>query len=202
MPIYMDVHYIPGVGALDVAEAHHKDVHIQEEYHCRCMTYWVDEARGNVFCLIDAPDSSMVEEMHRNAHGLIPHKIIEVKNELVESFLGRIHDPEKTETSDTGLKVFSETAFRVLLVAEMLDPVLLRHGLGSTTANDLLEKQNTQIRMGIAKHGGREAEHAGHGFIASFCSVGEAVACAKGLQAGLADKDRKLTRLKMGVTAG
>ena len=50
----MDVHYIPGVAAMDVAVAHHKDMRLQEEYHCKVMTYWVDEARGNVFCLIDA----------------------------------------------------------------------------------------------------------------------------------------------------
>jgi AraC-like DNA-binding protein len=202
MPIYMDVHYIPGVGALDVAEAHHKDMRLQEEYHCKCMTYWVDEARGNVFCLIDAPDSSMVEEMHRNAHGLIPHKIIEVKNELVESFLGRIHDPEKAETSGTGLKVFSEAAFRVLLVSETTDPVLLRHGLGPARAKELLEKQGSIVRRGIAVHGGREVEHAGHGFIASFSSAGGAVACAREAQKDMPHTDRQLTGLRIGVTAG
>ena len=58
------------------------------------MTYWIDEERENIFCLIDAPDKEAVEEMHRKAHGLIPNKIIEVNSTLVKSFLGRIYDPD------------------------------------------------------------------------------------------------------------
>ena len=105
MPIYMDIHNLPGVEAVGVAEAHQKDLLIQEEYYCKCMTYWVDEERGTVFCLIAAPDKHVVEEMHKKSHELMPYKIIEVNNEVVESFLGRIYDPEETETSDSGLKV-------------------------------------------------------------------------------------------------
>ena len=64
MPIYMDVHIVPGVKAKDVAEAHRKDLLHQEEYGCKCMTYWIDEERENIFCLIDAPNKEAVEEMH------------------------------------------------------------------------------------------------------------------------------------------
>ena len=130
MPIYMDIHNVPGVEALDVAEAHRKDMLLQHEYDCKCMTYWIDEKKGLAFCLIEAPDQSMVEEMHRRSHGLVPSKVIEVKTEVVESFLGRIHDPEETTISDTGLKVFSDTASRIILVTNIIDPVLLRHALG------------------------------------------------------------------------
>ena len=76
MPIYMDVHIVPGVKARDVAEAHQKDLLHQTEYGCKAMTYWVDEKRETIFCLIDAPEKHAVEEMHRKAHGLIPNKII------------------------------------------------------------------------------------------------------------------------------
>src|SRR5580692_3151858 len=137
MPIYMDIHHVPGIEAIDLAEAHRKDMLIQAQYQCKCMTYWVDLDRGVAFCLIEAPDKSTVEEMHRKSHGLVPNKIIEVKNDLVESFLGRIHDPEDAAISGSGLKVFSETALRVLLVTDMTDPVLLRNELGVEKANDL-----------------------------------------------------------------
>ena len=66
MPIYMDIHNVPGIEALDLAEAHAKDMLIQDFYRCKCMTYWVDEARGVAFCLIEAPDQSFVAEMHKN----------------------------------------------------------------------------------------------------------------------------------------
>ena len=94
MPIYMDIHNVPGVKAKNVAEAHQKDLIHQDEFGCKSMTYWIDEERENVFCLIDAPNKAAVKEMHKQAHGLIPHKIIEVDSSLVSSFLGRIYDPE------------------------------------------------------------------------------------------------------------
>ena len=111
MPIYMDVHIVPGVKAKDVAEAHYKDLLVQEEHKCKCMTYWIDEERESIFCLIEAPGKEAVEEMHGRAHGLIPNKIIEVNSQLVESFLGRIYDPSQAETTDDGLKVFTDPSF-------------------------------------------------------------------------------------------
>ena len=96
----MDIHHVPGAEALDLAEAHRKDMLIQDKYSCKCMTYWLDDARGVAFCLIEAPDKRVVEEMHRDSHGFIPSRIIEVQNEVVQSFLGRIHAPEETAISD------------------------------------------------------------------------------------------------------
>jgi hypothetical protein len=84
--------------------------------------YWIDEKRGNVFCLVEAPSSHVLEELHGKAHGLIPHRIIEVNDTLVEAFLGRISDPESAEITADGLKVFLDPSFRTLLVTTMLDP--------------------------------------------------------------------------------
>jgi AraC-like DNA-binding protein len=205
MPIYMDVHYVPGIEARDVAEAHQKDVMIQKDHSCKTMTYWIDEARGVAFCLIEAPDPSMVEEMHRQAHGLMPHKILEVSNELVESFLGRIHDPEDATVSADGLKVFHDPAFRILLVAEMTDPILLQHAMGVQQADDLLGRQNNMIRKQAAAHGGRlvqhpascrPVQHPGNSMIVSFSSAAAAVACALDIQ------QEAMTGVKLAVTAG
>jgi hypothetical protein len=122
--------YYPGVRAKDVAEAHRRDMLIQEEYGCKCMTYWIDEKRGNVFCLVEAPASEVVEELHNKAHGLMPHRIIEVNDTLVEAFLGRINDPEAAAISADGLKVFHDPSFRTLLVTSAIDPVLLQYREG------------------------------------------------------------------------
>jgi AraC-like DNA-binding protein len=202
MPIYMDIHQVPGIEAIDAAEAHQKDMLIQDEHQCRCMTYWVDVDRGVVFCLIEAPDKSVVEEMHRKSHGLVPNKIIEVKNEVVESFLGRIHDPEDAEISDKGLKVFSGPATRILLVTEITDPVLLRYRLGVEKANELLTRLKTTVRKGLSAYGGREAEHAGKGFIASFFSAAKAISCAMEIRKNLSDGDRGMTGFRIGLHAG
>jgi hypothetical protein len=49
MPIFMDRHDVPGSTAEDVAEAHRKDVEIQDKYGVRYMTYWHDAERGTGF---------------------------------------------------------------------------------------------------------------------------------------------------------
>jgi AraC-like DNA-binding protein len=166
------------------------------------MTYWIDEERENIFCLIDAPDKEAVTEMHRSAHGLIPNKIIEVNSALVSSFLGRIYDPESVEISKDGLKVFSDPSFRILLVTKTTDPNLLRYKLGTERANELLENHNNIIRKNLSQHGGREAEHEGSGFIISFSSAAKAVACALAIQKDMQEAHADAISFRMAINAG
>lgn len=202
MPIYMDVHIVPGVKAKDVAEAHRKDLLHQEEFECNCMTYWIDEKRESIFCLIEAPDKKAVEEMHNRAHGLVPNKVIEVNNTIVESFLGRIYDPEDAITTDDGLKVFSDPALRVLLITKITDPILIQYKLGREKATELLNRQNDIIRKNSKEYGGREVEHEGTGFIISFPSAAKAVSCALAIQTQIQLSDALETGLRIGVNAG
>jgi len=171
MPIFMDVHIVPGVKAKDVAEAHRKDLLHQGEHQCKCMTYWIDEERENIFCLIEAPNKEAVEVLHRNAHGLVPNKVIEVNSGLVESFLGRIYDPEDAQIMADGLKVFAESSFRYLLLIKMPDPLLFKN-----------DEQIEIIRKNISEMQGRETERAGSDFIFSFQSVQNALQAALQIQ--------------------
>ncbi|KAA9035486.1 DUF4242 domain-containing protein [Ginsengibacter hankyongi] len=202
MPIYMDVHIVPGVKAKDVAEAHSKDLLHQVEHRCKCMTYWIDEERESIFCLVEAPDKQAVNEMHRKAHGLIANKIIEVDSTLVASFLGRIYDPESAVISDDGLKVFADPSFRILLVTKTTDPNLLGHKLGSEQAGELLESHNNIVRRNILQHGGREAEYEGSGFIISFSSAQKAVACALSIQKEMQDAHKDAFSFRIALNAG
>ena len=202
MPIYMDVHIVPGVKAREVAEAHRKDLLHQEEYECKCMTYWIDEERENIFCLVDAPDKKAVEEMHSKAHGLIPNKIIEVNSSLVTSFLGRIYDPETAEISDDGLKIFSDPSFRILLVTKTTDPNLLRYKLGTEKADELLESHNKIIRKNLVLHGGSEAEYEGSSFIISFSSATKAMACALAIQKDMQDAHGDVFNFTIAINTG
>jgi AraC-like DNA-binding protein len=201
MPIYMDVHIVPGVKAKDVADAHRQDVFHQEEYACKCMTYWIDEERENIFCLIEAPNKQAVEQMHNKAHGLVPNKIIEVNVGVVESFLGRIYDPENAEISD-GLKIFSDPSFRILLITKIADPHLLKYRYGSEKAIELLTRHNGVVRNQLQSHGGREVEHEGNGFIISFSSAAKAIVCAMDIRADMQATDNDPLDLKIGINAG
>jgi AraC-like DNA-binding protein len=202
MPIYMDVHIVPGVKALEVAHAHHLDLVHQNEFGCKCMTYWVDEVKESIFCLIDAPNKEAVEKMHDKSHGLIPNRIIEVQSALVESFLGRIYDPADATITEDGLKVFSEPSFRILMVTKTIDPVLLKYKLGDAAAAELLSRQNVLIRENVQQFGGREVEHPGTGFIVSFNSASKAMACALALVDAIAAQGGDETGFKIGINAG
>ncbi len=201
MPIYMDVHIVPGVKAKDVAEAHRKDLLHQEEFGCNCMTYWIDEQRENIFCLIEAPSKEAVEEMHGKAHGLIPNKIIEVSNTLVESFLGRIYDPEEAPVSN-GMKIINDSSFRILLVTKITDPVLLQHKSGTEKANEWLKQCNDIVRKNLSQHEGSEVEHGGNDFIVSFASAAKAVSCALAIQKDFSALDANEMGLRIGIHAG
>lgn len=202
MPIYMDVHIVPGVTAQGVAEAHRRDMQVQEGHECKCMTYWVDEVRHSVFCLIEAPNKEAVVDMHNEAHGLIPHKIIEVNSNLVEAFLGRLYDPEEARTTKDGLKVFSDPSFRILLVTKINDPVLLQYRLGADRAGELLQRQQHIIRKYGVEYGGREVEYEGSGFVLSFSSAGSAVSCALAIQKEVSVDDANALGFKMSINAG
>lgn len=79
MPLFMDMHSIDGgVKASDVAGAHLADLQTQDRYGVRYLRYWVNEGDGKVFCLVDAPDASAAERVHREAHGLVADAIYAV----------------------------------------------------------------------------------------------------------------------------
>lgn len=80
MALFMDIHKaVDGLTAKDVAEAHKKDLEKQGKYGVKYLKYWFNEKDGTVFCLSEAPDKEAAINVHKEAHGLIPDEIIEVK---------------------------------------------------------------------------------------------------------------------------
>ncbi len=79
MPLFMDVHNVPGATAQAVADAHKKDLEIQDKYGVKYIRYWLDENSGAIFCLCEAPDKSAAERVHREAHGLVADEIHQVR---------------------------------------------------------------------------------------------------------------------------
>jgi hypothetical protein len=81
MPLFMDIHeQLPeGAGFEDVVGAHEADLATQESYGVQYRKFWVDEADGKVFCLVEAPDAETAATVHREAHGLVADKIYMVR---------------------------------------------------------------------------------------------------------------------------
>lgn len=80
MTLFMDVHTLGDRVALDdVAQAHAADLQHQGELQVNYLRYWVDEANGKVFCLVEAPSSDAAAAVHRKAHGLVADEIYVVR---------------------------------------------------------------------------------------------------------------------------
>jgi hypothetical protein len=80
MALFMDTHTIEGgVSVADVAAAHQADLATQAGYDgVDYLRYWVDEAAGKIFCLVEAPDAETANTVHREAHGLVADEIFAV----------------------------------------------------------------------------------------------------------------------------
>ena len=202
MPLFMDRHDIRGATAEGVAQAHHSDLEVQARHFCKALTYWYDESRGTVFCLVEAPSADAVRGMHREAHGLIPNQIIEVDASAVVQFLGRVSDPETTE----GQRIL-DSGFRAIMFVDMVSSTDITKALGDSAALGLARRYRDIVRKALLDHGGTEVDRAGDGFLTSFVSAYAAVKCAIAIQRELASDnvgrgDGVALQVRIGIGAG
>ena len=179
MPIYMDRHDLTGASAADIAEAHRKDLDIQDEYGVKFLTYWFDQNRGTAFCLIDSPDKESAQDVHRHAHGHMFGEVVEVSLSAVEAFLGRIQDPapapgQPLPSLDGGR--------RTIMFTDIVGSTEFTTRLGDQLATELIRAHDSIVRRSLATHGGREVKHTGDGIMASFPDATSAVECAIKIQ--------------------
>ena len=79
MPLFMNMHdHVEGLTANAVALAHQADLKTQDKHGVKYLQYWFDEKTGRVFCLVDAPSKEAAIAVHREAHGLVADRLIEV----------------------------------------------------------------------------------------------------------------------------
>ena len=190
------------VTAENVAELHQADLKIQKQFGCTGVTYWFDEKRKTAFCLIEAPNMKAIQKMHNYAHGQVANRIIEVSTGIVESFLGRIQDPEKTD--DTVLNIINDPAFRTIMVIRLKQSTLLQNN--SSELKTLLQKLNDRVFKLLKTHEGATVKQTKNYWLISFKSVSNAVSAACKIQLLFKDlkkeiKNGKLT-LKIGLSAG
>jgi class 3 adenylate cyclase len=202
MPIFMDRHDMRGAKAEDVADAHRRDIDIQDRHGVKYMAYWFDEGNGAAFCLVDAPDAATAERVHREAHGEIANAIIPVDLLAVEAFLGRIGDPRgapgaTAPTADPGL--------RAVMFTDIVGSTEMTVRLGDNAALELVRAHDALVRRGLDAHDGHEIKHTGDGIMASFDAVANAVRAAAEIQrrfaAYNADASESIS-VRIGIDAG
>ncbi|PYL57713.1 MAG: DUF4242 domain-containing protein, partial [Verrucomicrobia bacterium] len=183
MPLYMDIHELPGgVSAEDVAKAHAEDVKIEDKYGVHYHKYWVNEKAGKIFCLCHAPDAEAAIEVHRQAHGMVADKIIEIQPELAEGFLGGIELNDAGAALVPGATNEKDPGIRTVLFTDIAESTTLTQSLGDEAAMAMLGVHDTIVRDALSALGGREVKHTGDGIMASFVSAAGAVRCAIQIQ--------------------
>jgi len=207
MPMYMDIHEVQGgVSAEDVAKAHAQDVKIEGKYGVHYHKYWVNEKAGKIFCLCHAPNAEAAIQVHREAHGLVADKIIEIQPELAEGFLGGVEVNEAGAALVPGATNERDPGIRTVLFTDIVDSTTLTQSLGDEAALAMLGVHDTIVRDALSALGGREVKHTGDGIMASFVSAAGAVRCAIQIQRELdkharANPERPL-KVRVGAAAG
>ncbi|MGB7949964.1 MAG: nickel-binding protein [Candidatus Binatia bacterium] len=191
-----------------MADAHQKDLALQDKYHVKFVTYWFDEMRSTAFCLIEAANRETIERAHNEAHGFIPNEVLEVDPTVVEAFLGRIKDPPPIEdkSSQSEAEIAIDSGFRAIMFTDLKDSTLMTTLYGDTKALHLLHVHNALTRNSLKAHRGREIKHTGDGIMASFRTAPDAVECAIAIQKAFAaynqEKPETPLYLRIGLSAG
>jgi class 3 adenylate cyclase len=204
MPLFMDIHDMrEGVTPEDVAKAHEKDLETQKKYGVEYTKYWFNESTGKIFCLCHAPSAEAAERVHREAHGLVADKIIEIRPpELAEGLLGAAKANAAGAALLPGSATDRDPGIRTVLFTDIVDSTALTQSLGDAGAMAMLDLHNSVVRSALKESGGREVKHTGDGIMASFLSAANAVKCAIRIQSDLGKHEKNQAQHRVKVRVG
>lgn len=197
--MYMDRHDLPGITPEELADAHMRDVEVQERHGVRYHTYWFDPSNGSVFCLAEGPDKRAIEVVHEQAHGQLASTILELDPTVpLNTFLGALptHPPGTP---------YEAPAMRAIVFTDLSGSVAQTSQLGDEGHFELLRAHNKIVRQELEAHGGREVKHTGDGIMAAFTSVAGAVGFAMAAQRAFRDHNADNAvplDVKIGISAG
>jgi class 3 adenylate cyclase len=199
MPMYMDRHDLPGVTPEELAEAHTRDVEVQERHGVRYHTYWFDPSNGSVFCLAEGPSKEAIVAVHDEAHGELAGTVLELDPTVpLNALLGTLPAfPPGTP--------YEAPAIRAILFTDLCGSVEQTARLGDDGHLELLRAHNKIVRQELEAHGGREVKHTGDGIMAAFNSVASAVAFAIAAQRAFHEHNEESAvplDVKIGISAG
>ncbi len=207
MPLYVDIHNLEGATPEDLAKAHAADLAAQGKHDVRYLKYWTNEGCGKCFCLVEAPTAEAANQVHREAHGLVAEKIIEVQPDIADAFLGGgdVH-PSGAALIPGGVADLRDSGIRTVLFTDIVGSTTLTQEAGDEAAMELICLHDDIVRSALTDLKGREVKHTGDGIMASFVSAAAAIRCATRIQRDLAKhceehRERPL-KVRIGVAAG
>ena len=203
MPLYMDIHRNLKASVDDVQTAHLSDLEAQQKHGVQYLKYWFNPGAGTVCCLVNAPDPQAAQACHLEAHGLLPEKIIEVNDDVVEAFLGG------SVNGGLGRMVTREGdpdgGFRTVLFTDLVGSTSMTQSLGDDEAVRLMRAHDALVRREIEAHRGRVIKHTGDGCMAAFATATSAIHTGTAIQKALRIHNERMPQpiqVRIGLSAG
>jgi len=206
MPLYMDIHIVPGATPDALEEAHNADLAVQDKHCVLCLKYWLNEEAGKVFCLFDAPNPEAAATVHREAHGLMAEKIIEVDRDMADGLLGPGAVNGAGAVLLAGQKDKHDSGVRTILFTDIVGSTEMTSRHGDDAAIIMLGTHDHVVRVALGANGGREVKHTGDGIMAAFnsaaCAVRGASEIVGKLAAHNAEGPQYPVMVRIGISAG
>jgi class 3 adenylate cyclase len=205
MPIFMDLHDDLGdVTEEDIMAAHQRDLQLQDKHGVQFLTYWFNSPDGHAFCLVSAPTKEAAIACHKESHGLVPHKMIEVNRPTVTQFMGDWEQYVPNEAHVDGPSSEFDTGLRAIMFTDLVGSTDMSSRLGDHRALEVLRRHDEVVREALAATGGREVKHTGDGILASFTHVSRAIEAAVRIQSVFRVDSQELAgvSLRVGISAG
>lgn len=205
MPLYMDIHVVPGATPEALEEAHNADLEVQDKHCVHCLKYWFNADVGKVFCLFDAPNAEAAAAVHREAHGLMAEKIIEVDPDMADGLLG------PSQVNDAGAALLAgsnqrDPGMRAVMFTDMVGSTQMTSRYGDDAALAMLRVHDRIVRQALRENNGREVKHTGDGIMSAFVSAVCAVRAACGIQGALREYNdggaEYPVPIRVGISAG
>jgi len=203
MKLFMDIH--DGLGEVtpeDVAAAHKRDLEVQHKHHVRFLTYWLNDPGGQAFCLVEAPDRSAAIACHKEAHGLLPHKLIEVSPHSLASFAAHWERSVPNRATLDGPGSAPDTGIRTIMFTDIEGSTDISTREGDALAMEIVREHDRIVRQSLAACMGTEVKHTGDGVLACFVSVARAVECAVEIQTSVANSTALAARVCAAAKGG
>lgn len=183
MPLFMDLHkaedYDVKPTVEEIKKNHIADLEVQHKYGVKFLQYWINEAAGLVFCLMEAPDKESCAAVHREAHGAMPCNIIELQGGDYAQYMGAENFKNKFDIVEKPDGAF-DTGYRFIM-----------------TIDNLSVRPNTQaVEEVINKSGGRAVNNSEGRVMIAFTNSLPAIQCAIDILKNAKDK------IKIGISAG
>jgi len=206
MPLFIDYHVFPEVTIEEVKLAHLADQAIQDEYNVKYHQFWVNEAAGTVFCLIEAPDKESCARVHQEAHGNVACNLIEVERGFYNDFLGNQQRVEQGLVKHPDGSV--DTGYRFVLVIQIIGNTDIMDE-GAYKRLKLPEEARIITSEIIDRYYAKRIVNLGEdSIIATFINADRALRCALEIQSILAQHNGRGAAAKwdisftMGLSAG